>query len=202
MFHYISWQYRAGSCRFHSAHLFVYFLYCFLYLSWRRVCEALRTTPTLKSVDAQLIFCWKKNGFLFLFKYLWQQLGVGRNLHLSKQKQKMYDLSKLFWSIFQSFSFLDSARLFVTKNESVYILTLEHFFYYTKWMTWYTTWSSIFWEIVPLPSVFRVQPWMKLYAATAVFSLLPHLSWPICKTKWVIFFLSQLVMAYSLFGHR
>lgn len=97
MFHYFSWQLWASFCRFRFPQLFVYFLYCFLLLLWSRVCEAPRTTPTLKSVYALLIFHQRKNVFLLLFKYLWQQLGMGRNLCLSKQKQKMYSVSKHFW---------------------------------------------------------------------------------------------------------
>ena len=37
-----------------------------------------------------------KNWFPFLFKCLWQQLGMARNWCLSKQKQKLYDPAKLF----------------------------------------------------------------------------------------------------------
>lgn len=48
--------------------------------------------PALQLADARLIFRQKKS-VLFLFKCLWQRLGVGGNLGLSKQGQKMYDFS-------------------------------------------------------------------------------------------------------------
>ena len=40
--------------------------------------------------------------------------------------------------------------------------TLKCFFYYTMWMTQNTTWSSVFWEIIPLPSDLQAQLWKKL----------------------------------------
>lgn len=63
---------RASSWRICSSQLFAYFLFGFALLLPGRVCEAPRTTPALKSGDVQLIFCWKKNVFLFLFKCLWR----------------------------------------------------------------------------------------------------------------------------------
>ena len=81
-----------------SPQLFVRCLYCFLFLPQSSLCEARRTTPALQSADAQFIFHRKKNVSLFLFECLWQPLGVGRNLCLSKQKQRIVGpLEALLW---------------------------------------------------------------------------------------------------------